>query len=47
MPALSELFSLIPGIPLTHLMGFLGICALGLAAYTVHAVVTLAKGRDK
>ena len=46
MSVLPEIVASIPGIPLTHLVALLGIGALVLAAFTVHAIVTVVKGRD-
>ena len=47
MPALSQVLSLIPSIPLPHLLVVLALAVVGLAGFTVHAVVNLAKRRDQ
>lgn len=47
MPSISEIIALLPGIPLPHVIAILGVGILGLAFFTVHAVLTIAKGRDR
>ena len=47
MAIIPEVLSLIPNIPTVDFVALLGLGCIGLAFFTVHAVVTLAKTRDK
>ncbi len=47
MSSISDLLALLPTIPLAHVIALLSVGILALAFFTVHAVLTLAKGRDK
>lgn len=46
MQELIEISKIIQGLPPWALVGCVVLAAFGLAAYAIHAVVSVAKGRD-
>lgn len=47
MQELTEISKVLAGMPLWGLIAFIVLAGFGLAAYAIHAVLTLAKRRDE
>lgn len=47
MQELTELSKVLAGMPLWGLIAFIVLAGFGLAAYAIHAVLTVTKGRNE
>lgn len=47
MPSLPDIIALVPAIPLTHVIAIVSIGSLALAFFTVHAILTIAREKQK
>lgn len=47
MDKVPDLVTLLAQMPIEHLLGLIALAAVGLAAFAIHAVSSLAKDRDR